>query len=88
MLVAKRAGKQPMRQQGPCMRQSSTGVHGLILAYLIAGHHAGLPDYETDDAKGRALRTILQEDGDFLTEALAQPIPADILEGAPPQTPQ
>jgi len=27
------------------------GIHGRILAYLIAGHHAGLPDWNKVDAK-------------------------------------
>jgi CRISPR-associated endonuclease/helicase Cas3 len=63
------------------------GQHGIILAYLIAGHHAGLPDYEVDDAKGRALRTIIQEDKDLLQEALAAQIPDDILKGDIPKTP-
>ncbi|MGH8475029.1 MAG: CRISPR-associated helicase Cas3' [Methylococcales bacterium] len=55
------------------------GPWGRVLAYLIAGHHAGLPDYEPDQAKGRGLREILQEDEDMLNEALKQPIPQEIL---------
>jgi len=63
------------------------GSHGTILAYLIAGHHAGLPDFETDDAKGRALWEILQADKDLLREALEQNIPDNILNGDLPKTP-
>ena len=63
------------------------GPRGAILAYLIAGHHAGLPDFETDDAKGRALREILQADKDLLREALEQKIPDNILNGVLPKTP-
>ncbi|MCI0667514.1 MAG: CRISPR-associated helicase Cas3', partial [Methylococcaceae bacterium] len=55
------------------------GPWGRILAYLIAGHHAGLPDYEPDKAKGRGLREIIEEDRDMLQEALKQPIPDQIL---------
>ncbi|MGH8498932.1 MAG: CRISPR-associated helicase Cas3', partial [Methylococcales bacterium] len=60
------------------------GPWGRVLAYLIAGHHAGLPDYEPDQAKGRGLREILQEDEAMLNEALKQPIPQDILRYDPP----
>lgn len=62
------------------------GPHGAILAYLIAGHHAGLPDFETDAAKGRALREILQADNDLLREALKENIPDNILNGVLPRT--
>lgn len=63
------------------------GSHGTILAYLIAGHHAGLPDFETDDAKGRALWEILQADKDLLREALKENILDNILNGVLPKTP-
>ncbi|MEW8049944.1 MAG: CRISPR-associated helicase Cas3' [Candidatus Thiodiazotropha sp.] len=33
---------------------------GGMLAYLIAGHHAGLPDYETDEQGQSALKSRLQ----------------------------
>lgn len=35
--------------------------YGRILAYLIAGHHAGLPDYHTCDGGRGALRERLEE---------------------------
>lgn len=54
------------------------GVHGRILAYLIAGHHAGLPDWYTSETAGAALSMRLQQT-DLLTETLSQPIPPDIL---------
>lgn len=54
------------------------GVHGRILAYLIAGHHAGLPDWYTSETAGAALSMRLQQI-DLLTETLSQPIPSDIL---------
>lgn len=59
---------------------------GLVLAYLIAGHHAGLPDYEPDQGKGRGLREIVTDDEVFLNEALAQAIPEHILSSQPPTT--
>src|SRR5712671_6633986 len=37
------------------------GVHGRILAYLIAGHHAGLPDWHTSETGGAALKARLDD---------------------------
>ena len=54
------------------------GTHGRILAYLIAGHHAGLPDWHSSETAGAALSMRLQQ-VDLLTETLNQPIPPDIL---------
>lgn len=52
---------------------------GRILAYLIAGHHSGLPDWVKDDADGRSLEEILQ-DSIHLGKALQVPVPNDILQ--------
>ena len=71
---------------GALYAMEKMGVLGRLLAYVIAGHHAGLPDFEVDDAKGRALRETLNADKDFLAEALAQPIPDEILQTACPKT--
>lgn len=69
-------------------RHASTGaVHaverlgylGRILAYLIAGHHAGLPDFEIDIAKGMALKEVLNKDKGLLQDALKEKIPNDII---------
>ncbi|MDN5752785.1 MAG: CRISPR-associated helicase Cas3' [Nitrosospira sp.] len=54
------------------------GVHGRILAYLIAGHHAGLPDWYTSETAGAAL-SIRAHQANLLTETLSQPISPDIL---------
>lgn len=54
------------------------GVHGRILAYLIAGHHAGLPDWHTGETGGAALSARL-DDKSHLERALSQPIPKEIL---------
>ena len=43
---------------------------GKILAYIIAGHHAGLPDYVCGN--GRSLTEIFDKDKKFLTQALEQ----------------
>ncbi|MCC7221851.1 MAG: CRISPR-associated endonuclease Cas3'' [Candidatus Contendobacter sp.] len=59
------------------------GGLGRILAYLIAGHHAGLPDWQSAEAPVSSLINRLQQP-DLLAEALAQPLPADILDAPPP----
>lgn len=56
---------------------SQFGVHGRILAYLIAGHHAGLPDWHTSETRGAALKARL-DDKSHLERALSQPIPPEI----------
>jgi len=62
------------------------GVHGRILAYLIAGHHAGLPDWHKLDAPGASLQERLTE-SKLLVDALKADIPADILAGEIPSQP-
>ncbi|MEO8671930.1 MAG: CRISPR-associated helicase Cas3' [Tahibacter sp.] len=56
-------------------------MRGRLLAALIAGHHAGLPDLQTGDGAGASLEERLVFGGSTLEygESLAQPIPADIL---------
>ncbi len=54
------------------------GLHGRILAYLIAGHHAGLPDWHADEIRGGTLKTRLDDKG-HLERTLSQEIPAEIL---------
>ena len=55
------------------------GSYGSLLAYLIAGHHAGLPDWHPDEASGAALSQELQNELVTLTQALAGGIPPEIL---------
>ncbi|MBF0218184.1 MAG: CRISPR-associated helicase Cas3' [Gammaproteobacteria bacterium] len=58
---------------------------GHLLAYLIAGHHAGLPDWDGD---GRAsLSYRLKESRSEYEEALQGQIPTNILAGTVPQLP-
>ena len=61
------------------------GVHGRILAYLIAGHHAGLPDWHTSETAGAALTARL-DDKNHLERALSQAIPPEILSQAKPDS--
>ncbi len=56
---------------------------GRILAYLIAGHHAGLPDWQSAEAPAASLAHRLKQT-DLLNETLAQSPPADLLNAPPP----
>ncbi|WP_291995417.1 CRISPR-associated helicase Cas3' [Candidatus Accumulibacter sp. ACC003] len=53
--------------------------HGRLLAYLIAGHHAGLPDWHPGAAAGAALSQELQAEAATLAQALAGGAPQAIL---------
>lgn len=60
----------------------ATEVHGLqgrLLAYLIAGHHAGLPDWYPDDAPGAALSQEIEEGRHIREEAIAGGVPREII---------
>ncbi len=60
------------------------GLPGRILAYLIAGHHAGLPDWERlEEGTGSALRERLQRK-DLLEKALMAEIPPELLQAEMP----
>ncbi len=56
---------------------------GRILAYLIAGHHSGLPDWIKEEAEGRGLEERLKEPA-HLVEAKRANIPGEILEAPLP----
>ncbi len=63
-------------------------VLGRILAYLIAGHHAGLPDWDSVEAGASALSVRLEEGKKkkYLDEALGNTVPKEILVGEKPTT--
>jgi CRISPR-associated endonuclease/helicase Cas3 len=54
------------------------GILGRILSYQIAGHHAGLPDYEADTTGNKALSQRLQNT-DLLNKSIKEIIPSPIL---------
>lgn len=58
------------------------GPPGRILAYLIAGHHSGLPDWYKEDAPGRSLGERLA-DRQHLAASLQGAPPPSVLDGAP-----
>ena len=61
------------------------GVHGRVLAYLIAGHHAGLPNWHISETAGAALKARL-DDGSHLERTLRQQIPPEILSQPKPES--
>ena len=72
---------------GAIYAQRELGKMGLPLSYMIAGHHAGLPDYEGGgEAPGAYLVEVLQRDKKLEKEALQAPIPDDIRNSPPPET--
>lgn len=54
---------------------------GRVLAFLIAGHHAGLPDRHESDGAGASLQARLANGESEYAEAIGESIPADILAG-------
>jgi len=74
--------------EAPCRVDHSTAgaihavkqfdIHGRILAYLIAGHHAGLPDWHSAETGGKALSIRLQQ-SELLDRIATQAIPQNLL---------
>ncbi len=62
------------------------GPAGRTLAYIIAGHHAGLPDWDKDKAPGASLRERLAGRS-LLEDARKADIPEAILSGKKPEFP-
>lgn len=53
---------------GACWLEKNCGVIGKALAYCVAGHHAGLPDWSGGEAPNGALAIRLKEDKPVLSE--------------------
>jgi len=81
-----KAGKVDHSTAGAQYAIEQLGMPGRILAYLIAGHHAGLPDWHNGEAKGLALNLRLDEKS-HLERALNQDIPKSILSQPKPTSP-
>ena len=58
---------------------------GQLLAYVIAGHHAGLPDWRQADGGAAALDVRLRERGKLLDATTAVPAALPFLVGKTPQ---
>lgn len=82
-------------ESGPRNHSTAGAIHavkklgppGRILAYLIAGHHAGLPDWHGDQNAGAALTTRLAQTKHLDVLPLAE-IPSDILDAPLPAIPK
>lgn len=57
---------------------------GRVLAYLIAGHHTGLPDWDVTQEPGSTLSERIEKK-ELLSHALKEDIPSDILNLPEPQ---
>ena len=57
---------------GACWANEHWRGIGRLLAYCIAGHHAGLPDWELGETPNGALRVRLVEDAEVLRESSVQ----------------
>lgn len=57
---------------------------GRIFSYIIAGHHAGLADWQTDTAGNKSLIHRLKNN-DLLKKALGSNIPSEIIEQSLPK---
>lgn len=75
------AGKVDHSTAGAVHAVDSMGAAGQLLAYLIAGHHAGLPDWLSAETGASALEVRLNNarTNKYLDEALQAKIPVDIL---------
>jgi CRISPR-associated endonuclease/helicase Cas3 len=70
------AGKAPHSTAGALLATDHFGLAGRVLAYLIAGHHAGLADW----FGGLQVRLGNADSRDELNEALAENPPAELLD--------
>ncbi|HIL88789.1 MAG TPA: CRISPR-associated helicase Cas3', partial [Deltaproteobacteria bacterium] len=61
------------------------GKMGQVLTYCIAGHHAGLANWDGNEAH-RGLSERLEQEKHLLPETLKADIPDTILEASPPQS--
>lgn len=60
------------------------GPLGRVLAYLIAGHHTGLPDYASEEAGEGGLSARIERNRDRLRAAIETGIPIELLRPAHP----
>lgn len=71
-------GKVNHSSAGALYAVEKLGNKGRLLAYLIAGHHAGLPDWYGDENAAAALAKRLSEQ-EYLDKVPREEIPIDIL---------
>lgn len=69
---------------GAVHAMDTLGPLGRVLGYVIAGHHTGLPDFESDDAGESGLRARIERNRERLRAAIEAGIPDDLLRPARP----
>lgn len=69
---------------GAIHAQDRFGIAGRIFSYIVAGHHAGLTDWQTEIAAGRSLIQRLQKRS-LLQDIPIEEMPSSILEQPFPQ---
>lgn len=79
-------GKVDHSTAGALQAVQSFGKSGRILAYIAAGHHAGLPDWNSAETGNSSLAVRLKKNG-LLDRVLTQPhLPQDILNQPKPSS--
>ena len=76
------AGRVKHAIAGAIHAAQTQGAYGRLLAYLIAGHHAGLPDWHPDEAPGLALASELSGETATLDAAKSGGAPHEVLAAA------
>lgn len=77
--ISGEAGKAPHSTAGAILACEKFGINGRVLAYLIAGHHAGLSDWNSENSS-LEYRLEKEDSRKEYEEALAQEPPSDILD--------
>jgi CRISPR-associated endonuclease/helicase Cas3 len=84
-LVDAAFGKVNHSSAGALQSEAAFGKLGMVLAYLIAGHHAGLPDWFGDETGNAALENRLREGKEKgLLDLAREAAPKDILKAERP----
>ncbi|MBK1620230.1 CRISPR-associated endonuclease Cas3'' [Lamprobacter modestohalophilus] len=79
--IESRSGRTTHSTAGALLAEQRLGLIGRVVAYLIAGHHAGLHDW----SEGLDARMASADAQEELAEALAAEPPAEILQAEFPQ---
>ncbi|PIQ98220.1 MAG: CRISPR-associated helicase/endonuclease Cas3 [Nitrospinae bacterium CG11_big_fil_rev_8_21_14_0_20_56_8] len=83
--IENRTGRVDHSTAGALHAIDQLGPHGRILAYIIAGHHAGLPDWFSSETGRKSLSHRL-ENNDLLQKALSQSPPQSVLNETRPNS--
>jgi len=82
--IETKSGRVDHSTAGAIYSDKKFNIPGRIFSYLIAGHHAGLADWQTAEAGNRSLIHRLQNN-DLLKKTLASNIPKEITDRSLPK---